>query len=76
MTLPDFRSIQNYHVDTDELGVTVEIANKKNYRYYKHLGPEWKTKEHEAAYKVVQILKLLKREFPIEKYLKLKISID
>jgi hypothetical protein len=61
--LPDETKLKNYMHSTDEVGVTVEISDSKQYRIYGYASPTAHKKEFNEARRMSQIILLLWHEF-------------
>ena len=64
LSLPDFTTLPNYFVATDEQFTRVEIARKNYYRAYEYPDP-YRRQGYPSAKKMVKILKFLKEEFSL-----------
>lgn len=66
MTLPDYSTIANYPLAMDANNVTIQTATSNSYSIYSYAGPEGAQYTNEQAAQVMQILRLIEKEFSIE----------
>ena len=66
MTLPDYNAIDNYPMSMDANTLTIQTATKNVYRIYQYLGPEGAQFTNKQAKLLMQILKLIEKEFSIK----------
>jgi hypothetical protein len=66
MTLPDYSGINNYPMSMDANFLTIQIATDKIYRIYSYLGPESAQMTNGQAELIMQILKLIEKEFSVK----------
>lgn len=65
MTLPDFQSIPNYHINNHDVGFSVEVFNGRNYRLY-HYPDLWLNKEKKEVIQFQKILALLESRLGVK----------
>jgi len=64
LDLRDYESIPDYFTPTDLKDITVEISGKRYYRVYELPGAYLQNKSIKDAKKIIEILKLVKKNFP------------
>ncbi|TXJ23214.1 MAG: hypothetical protein E6Q24_19495 [Chitinophagaceae bacterium] len=65
-TLPDYTKIKGYYLATDSFGIVIEVAKGNTYRIYEYPDYEQHVDTLPEAQKLLQILKLIEREFGID----------
>lgn len=67
LTLLDYESIPDYDIASDEKGIKVEIGYKNYYRYYDLPSANHRKVNISEAKMIVQILDLIKKNFPVDR---------